>query len=217
MGNLLLAALYEKRGGLDEGLEAAARLLGVLGRVVPVSNDPDLILMGETVSGNILRGESAIGQSPDALHRVWIDPSGVVANESAVTSILEADLIVIGPGSLYTSVIPNFLFPEIGDAIEASKVPKVFVCNVATQPHETDDYGVMEHLKAFREHAGISVTHVLVNSNVQPLPNEWDQTAVTSVSEIDGFEGTVIQADVVDTEHPTRHDPDKLASILMLI
>ena len=142
---------------------------------------------------------------------------GVVANESAVTSILEADLIVIGPGSLYTSVIPNFLFPEIGRAIEASKVPKVFVCNVATQPHETDGYGVVEHFKAFKEHTAISVTHVLVNSNVHPLPNEWNQMAITSVSEIDGFEGTVIQADVVDSDHRTRHDPDKLANVLMLL
>ena len=132
-------------------------------------------------------------------------------------AIRQADLIVIGPGSLYTSIIPNFLVPGIKEAIATSQAPKVFVCNVATQPHETDGYGVAEHLKVFQTHSGVSVTHMLVNSKVWDLPEEWNQVSVPSVSRIDGFDGVVVLADVVNEEFPTRHDPDKLATALTAI
>lgn len=217
LGNLLLAALYEKRGGFQEGLEAAAQLLAVSGRVVPVSNHIGLVLMGETVSGRILRGESAVGHAPDPLRRVWIEPQGAVANGAALEAIRQAELIVIGPGSLYTSIIPNFLIPGIKEAMATSQAQKVFVCNVATQPHETDGYGVAEHLKVFQAHSGVSVTHVLVNSKVWDLPKEWNQASVPSVSRIDGFDGVVVLADVVNEEFPTRHDPYKLAAALTAI
>ena len=214
LGNLLLAALYEKQGGFQEGLEAAAQLLAVSGSVVPVSNNIGLVLMGETISGHILRGESAVGHAPDPLKCVWIEPKGAVANAAALEAIRQAELIVIGPGSLYTSIIPNFLLPAISEAIAASRAPKVFVCNVATQPHETDRYGVEEHLKVFQAHTGVAVTHVLVNSKVRDLPAEWNQAAVKSVSKVDGFSGKVILADVVDDNFPTRHDPAKVAAVL---
>ena len=217
LGNLLLAALYEMRGGLQEGLEAAAQLLALSGQVVPVSNESNLILMGETVSGQVLRGESVIGQSPEQLKRVWIEPEGAAASETALGAIRDADLIVIGPGSLYTSIIPNFLLPSVCEAISASPVPKVFVCNVATQPHETEGYGVAEHYRAFYLHSGVAVTHILVNDNLEPLSEQCDQLAVPPVSWIDGFEGAVIQADVVDASFGTRHDPQKLAAALVAL
>ncbi|MBI4282446.1 MAG: YvcK family protein [Chloroflexi bacterium] len=217
LGNLLLAALYEKYGGFQEGLEAAAQLLAVSGRVVPVSNTIGLVLLGETVSGRILKGESAVGHAPDPLRRVWIEPERAIANKAALQAIRQAELIVIGPGSLYTSIIPNFLVPGIKEAIAASQAPKVFVCNVATQPHETDGYDVMEHLRVFQAHSGVSVSHVLVNSNVWDLPEEWNQVSVPSVSRIDGFNGAVVLADVVNEDFPTRHDPTKLATAIMAI
>ncbi|MBF8267714.1 MAG: putative gluconeosis factor [Dehalococcoidia bacterium] len=217
LGNLLLAALYEMRGGFQESLEAAAQLLALSGRVVPVSNASGLVLMGETVSGQVLRGESAIGHAPDGLSRVWIESEGAVASEAALEAIREAEMIVIGPGSLYTSIIPNFLLPGVCEAVTASPAPKVFVCNVATQPHETDGYSVLEHLRAFQAHSGVSVTHVLVNSNVLTLPEEWGQVAVPPIFRIQGFEGAVVLADVVDEGFPTRHDPRKLASALLSI
>ena len=170
LGNLLLAALYEKRGGFQEGLEAAAEILAVSGRVVPVSNNIGLVLMGETASGRVLKGESAVGHAPDPLRRIWLEPAGAVANEAALEAIRQAELIVIGPGSLYTSIIPNFLLPEIGEAVAASQAPTVFVCNVATQPYETDGFGAAEHLMAFQAHSGVSVSHVVVNSKTRDLP-----------------------------------------------
>jgi uncharacterized cofD-like protein len=217
LGNLLLAALYDGRGGMQEGLEAAAQLLAVSGKVVPVSNDKSLILMGETAVGDVLKGETAVGSSADPVRRVWIEPENAYASDAALLAIRQADLIVIGPGSLYTSIIPNFLVGGMREAIAASKVPRVFVCNVATQPHETDGCGVKEHLQVFQAHSDVSVSHVLVNSNVNALPEEWHQVAVPSVSRIDGFEGAVVLADVVDATFRTRHDPRKLSDALMAI
>ena len=140
-----------------------------------------------------------------------------MASEAALEAIREADLIVIGPGSLYTSVIPNFLLQGVSEAVAASQVPKVFVCNVATQPHETDGYGVAEHIKAFHEHSHLRVTHVLANSNVQALPEEWDQKAIVPGTTIQGFDGYVILADVADENFRTRHHPQKLARTIMTI
>ena len=210
-------ALYEKTGGFSEGLEAAAKLLALSGRVVPVSNETGLVLMGKTISGDVLAGESSVGQAPDPLERVWTEPEGAAAGEDALEAIARAELIVIGPGSLYTSIIPCFLLQGMSEAITASQAQKVFVCNVATQPHETDGYGVQEHLDAFQAHSGVAVTHVLVNSNVEDLPNDWGQTAVAPVQRIDSFGGEVVLADVVDEGVRTRHDPDKLATALMEI
>jgi uncharacterized cofD-like protein len=215
LGNLLLAALYEMRGGFHESLEAAAQLLALSGRVVPVSNGNGVILMGETISGQVLSGESAIGQSPERLNRVWMESDGTVASGAALEAIQQAELIVMGPGSLYTSIIPNFLLPGVQEAITASTAPKVFVCNVATQPHETDGYSAEEHLRVFQAHSGVSVTHVLVNSNIQTLPEEWGQVAIPLVSRIEGFQGSVISADVLDESFATRHDTIKLTRALL--
>ena len=217
LGNLLLAALYEGRGGFQEGLDAAAQLLAVSGKVVPVSNNKELILMGESVSGDVLRGESAVGHNPDSLRSIWLEPKEAIANDAALEAIRQAELIVIGPGSLYTSIIPNFLLADIREAMTESQAVKVFVCNVATQPYETDGYGVAEHLGAFLAHTGVSVSHVLVNSNVRNLPAEWDQVAVPSSAYISGFEGRVVLEDVVDITRPTRHDPTKTALAIMSV
>lgn len=217
LGNLLLAALYQMHGGFQESLEVAAQLLGLSGRVVPVSNDGGLVLVGETISGEVLRGESAIGSAPERLSRVWLESEGAVANPVALEAIRLADMIVIGPGSLYTSIIPNFLLEGVSQAVNASTVPKVFVCNVATQPHETTGYGVGEHLQAFQAHSGVYLTHVLVNSNVPSLPEEIGQTAVFPEAKVVGFEGAVTLADVVSEDFPTRHDPQKLAKAIMNI
>ena len=146
-----------------------------------------------------------------------ISPHGALISEAAVEAIAFADVIVIGPGSLYTSIVPNFLVQGMREAMEASQAPKVFVCNVATQLHETDGYGVEEHLVAFQEHAGITVTHVLVNNNVKTLPESWGQTPVLAQEMVNGFSGKVILADLVDETRRTRHDPTKLAAAVSSI
>ncbi len=215
MGNLLLAALYEQQGGFQEALDSAARLLGASGRVVPVSNRADLVLMAQTSSGAVVRGESAVGLAPEPIRHIWLEPDGTHANEAALSAIQQADLIVIGPGSLYTSILANFMLREIGEAVAASNAPAVLVCNVATQRHETDGFSAADHLTEFQAHSGVSVSHFLVNSRVPEAHGEPRQTPVLPVSEVDGFDGVLVSADVVSDDTPVRHDPHKLACALM--
>ena len=217
LGNLLLAALYEMRGGFEESLDSAAQLLALSGRVVPVSSERNLVLKGETVHGSVLIGESAVGHASEPLHHVWIEPESTAVSEAVLETIQQAELIVIGPGSLYTSIIPNFLVRGMREAISTSPAPKVFVCNVATQPHETDGYSVSKHIMVFQEHSGCAVTHVLVNSNVVSLAEDPGYVPIHPQAQIVSFDGAVILEDIVDPTFPTRHDPQKLASALISI
>lgn len=215
MGNLLLAALHEQQGGFQEALDSAAHLLGASGRVVPVSERTDLVLMAQTSSGAVARGESAVGLAPEPIRRVWLEPDGARANEAALNAIRQADLIVIGPGSLYTSILANFLLPEIGAAVAASNAPTVLVCNVATQRHETDGFGAADHLAEFQAHSGVSVSYFMINSKAPETHGEPGESPVLPVTEVDGFDGVLVSADVVDEKMPERHDPHKLACTLM--
>ena len=210
LGNLLLAALTDMEGGFDQGLQAAAQLLGVNGRVMPSTLAADVVLSGETLHGQVVQGESNVGTAEAPLRRVWLEPESLEANPEALVAVREADIIVIGPGSLYTSIVPNFLVAGLSDAVQASNAPKVFVCNVATQPGETDGYGVAEHLVAFAEHSGVSVTHLLVNQNVEELSAESGQQVIRP-DQPSEFAGRFIAADLVDEASRTRHSPSKLA------
>ncbi|MFN3974687.1 MAG: uridine diphosphate-N-acetylglucosamine-binding protein YvcK, partial [Dehalococcoidia bacterium] len=214
VGNLLLAALIQTEGGLGKALQVASLLLGVRGSVLPVSECPNLMLRGETEEGQIVLGESRLGHTGKRLRRVWLEPQEAAPSPGALQAIAKADLIVIGPGSLFTSVIPNFLVAGVAEAVNASQAPKVFVCNVATQPGETDGFGVADHLRVFQEHTGVAVTHLLVNSNVKPLPPQWNQEAVYP-ERPPGFTGVYVEADLVNEALRTRHDPDKLARAII--
>jgi uncharacterized cofD-like protein len=216
MGNLLLAALTYTEGGFSQALDAASALLAVRGRVIPVADTPTLTLWGERGDGRVIPGESRLPQPGIPLKRVWLEPQDISPNPAALEAIAEADLIVIGPGSLFTSVIPNFLVPGIAEAVNRARAPKVFVCNVATQPGETEGFGVEEHLRAFREHTGVEITHLVVNSRVLPFPPHWNQQPVVP-RKPPAFHGVYIEADLISDAMPTRHDPDRLARTLLAI
>ncbi len=216
LGNLFLAALTDMEGSFDQGLEAAARLLGVNGRVLPSTLAPNVVLSGETLHGQVVHGESNVGTSGVPLRRLWLEPEDLEANPEAIVAVTEADIIVIGPGSLYTSVVPNFLVGGLSEAVQASNAPRVFVCNVATQPGETDDYGVAEHLVAFAEHSGVSVTHLLVNQNTEALTEESGQKVIAPIHP-SGFTGRYVTTDLVDETLRTHHDSAKLARAVMNI
>ena len=217
LGNLFLAALIDTRGGFQESLEAAAELLGLSGQVVPVSNRRDVVLVAETVSGEVLRGESAVASNPKPLRRLWLEPEQSGASDGAIEAVLNAEMIVIGPGSLYTSVISNFLVEGLSEAVRASPALKVFVCNVATQPNETISLSASRHLLEFQKHSGVSADFVVINNDVIPPAPDSGQAAVLPESWIEGFKGNLIEADVVDTSFPTRHDPRKLTEVLFSI
>jgi uncharacterized cofD-like protein len=148
------------------------------------------------------------------IEHVHLQPQGVAAYPQAVQAILGADLIVAGPGSLFTSVLPNLLVPDIAAAIRSSRALRIYVCNVATQKGETDGFSVWEHVQNLHTHTdGTMFPIVLANNRLQGalLPDmEW----VTSGNHINGV-GEVVAADVVDEKSPWRHDPGKLAAALL--
>ena len=193
------------------------RALQALTLSAPPADDgsPDLATVAVT-GGNPIR-------------RVFLEPEQPPVYPEVVRALLDADLIVIGPGSLYTSILPNLLVGDLARALCWSRAAKVYVCNVATQPGETDGYSVSAHVRAIRDHldarlgpgiSGVPFTHVLVNSNLSPeIPAAWGVTR-PDVGEAERAELTqlgvdVLAADVVDEARPTRHDPQKLARALL--
>ena len=163
-GNLFLTALYDITGDMVSAVRASSRVLSIRGRVLPATLD-DMKLVAEMEDGRIIHGESTIPEAHGKIKRLFTEPANCKALPDVIQAIREAELIILGPGSLYTSVIPNLLVKEISEEIIKSKAKKIYVCNIMTQPGETDNYTVSDHLKALIQHAGSNkiVDAVLVN------------------------------------------------------
>jgi uncharacterized cofD-like protein len=218
-GNLFVSALAGVTGNFEKGLVEAGRVLSIRGQVIP-STLRDVTLVGELVDAETsglkrVEGESEITTVPGAIWRVSLDPEDVPAYPGAVQAILAADLVVVGPGSLFTSVIPNLLIREIREALRATSALRVYVCNLATQPGETDGFSVGDHMAALERHLGPSPFDViLVNSNTTfPLPE-----GVAWVSGVPAQSlGQVRSMDLADMHLRGHHDPEKLAAALLAV
>ncbi|REE66397.1 putative cofD-like protein [Paenibacillus taihuensis] len=168
LGNLMLAAMTDISGDFVSGVRMLSKVLAVRGRVLPAAGEA-IVLKAETVDGTIITGESNIPKAGKAIKRVFIEPPDVEPLEEAVEAIRQADAILIGPGSLYTSIIPNLLVPKLAESIVDSNAVKMFVCNVMTQPGETDNYSVSDHLAAVHAHIGHHLfDYVIVNDGEIP-------------------------------------------------
>ena len=163
-GNLFLTALYDITGDMVSAVRASSRVLSIRGRVLPATLD-DMKLVAEMEDGRIVHGESTIPEAHGRIKRLLTEPANCKALEDVIQAIRNAELIILGPGSLYTSVIPNLLVKQISEEIIKSKARKIYVCNIMTQPGETDNYTVSDHLKALIQHSGSNkiVDAVLVN------------------------------------------------------
>jgi uncharacterized cofD-like protein len=217
-GNLLIASLVDIEGDFPHALESAAKLLSARGNVLPSSTSTDMRLAAKTVSGNYLIGESTVGHAGEGIESIWIEPPNCAPNPSVLTAIAEADLIVIGPGSLYTSILPNFLVPGVSDAVRTARVPVLLVCNIATQPGETDEMSALDHLREFERHSGVTVSHFVVNTthpSTDPDPGQppqirWLEEPSTGTPKIVGGE-------IVSPDSPTHHDPGRLARLILAV
>ena len=186
VGNLLLIALTElSEGSFPKAIQAASELLAVRGRIIPVSLDYTM-LCAELADGDVVSGESQIPnrRNREPIRRVFLAPRDngknhqqsspdsykCVAHREATETIVNADVIIIGPGSLYTSIMPNLVVKGIVDAIQASNAMKIYICNVMTQPGETDGYSVSDHVRAIYDHADVPLDYIVVNN--QPAPDE---------------------------------------------
>lgn len=216
-GNLFISALAEITGSFEEAVAESGRVLSVRGRVLPATlHNVRLVAEVELPNqpGNVrVEGESAIPGVPGRIQRIWLEPNSPFAFPPAVRAILAADLIVIGPGSLYTSILPNLLVPDLLEAVRASRAFKVYVVNIATQPGETNQYSVMDHISVLEEHIGDDLADVIVynNNHDLPLPNISDWVKLEG--EPRGY--PLYGADLVDEQHPWRHDSEKLARTLI--
>jgi uncharacterized cofD-like protein len=221
LGNLFISAMAEIAGSFEQALIESSHVLAITGRILP-STLSDVTLCAEILNGSKLEhveGESNITHFGGSIDRVFLKPDRVRAYPETLRAVLDADLIVLGPGSLYTSVLPNLLIDSMAEALRASRAIKMYVCNVATQHGETDGYTVHDHVRALEKHIGTGIINVvLANSRVDV---RW-ANAPAGVGEI--VRGTplertprIVAADVIDEARPWRHDSDKLAHAVMQI
>ncbi len=217
-GNLFITALTTVTGSFERALLEASRVLAVQGRILPstleaVTLIADLRIENGTETSGLTRvqGESAIPMTRQPIERVFLQPEDARAYPEAVKAILDADLIIAGPGSLFTSVLPNLLLRDVQRAIEASPAKRLYVCNVATQPGETDGFDVGQHVSALQRHLGPGMfPFVLANDNLLTSQDQPHLRPVALRHPL-GAGYQVIAADVVDPAMPWRHDSNKLA------
>lgn len=217
-GNLFIVAMSEVTGNFEAAIHETSRVLNVRGSILP-STLEDVTLSARTHEDEMIHGEHNISEKGAAIRDLYLNPANAEAHPDAVRAILDADVIVIGPGSLYTSVMPNLLVTGLQKALQASTAMRIFVCNVATQHGETDGFSVADHLEAIERHAGRGLFHVVVANNniVSELPEAWQSAPVTvDRGGGDGLRGArLVEADVIAEENRYRHDPVKLAATIL--
>jgi uncharacterized cofD-like protein len=220
-GNLFIATLSKITGNFNEGVKKSSDVLAIRGQVLP-STLHDMRLYATLDNGDRVAGESEIPRAEGAIKKVSIEPDDCKALPEALESIRKADAVILGPGSLYTSVIPNLLIDNLAVEIKKSSALKIYACNVMTQPGETDDYTASEHVQAIYDHIGEQVMdYILVNDgNVEeellekyaeedsfPVEIDWNQLLDQDLE--------IISEDLIDQTDLVRHDPDKLAQVIM--
>jgi uncharacterized cofD-like protein len=221
LGNLFITAMADVTGSFEKALIESSHVLAITGHILP-STLSDVTLCAEIRNAAGLEhveGESNITHFGGSIERVFLKPDRVRAYPETVRAILDADLIVLGPGSLYTSVLPNLLIDSMPEALRASRAIKMYVCNVATQRGETDGYSVHDHIQALEKHIGAGIIDVvLANSRMNV---RWDNApaGVGEIVQITSLDHTprIAAADVIDEAHPWRHDSDKLAQAVMQV
>lgn len=221
LGNLFIAALADAEGSMESGLIAASEILKVRGKVVP-STLEDVTLAAAMSDGTIVKGESEITLAHKRIKSLAILPENAAATQGAITAIMKADILILGPGSLYTSVIVNVLVPEIKKAILASKAVKIYVCNVMTQPGETDGYGAYEHVKAIVDHAGEQfLDYVVVNdqrvtaAQLAMYQEKGSMPVSPDIEKIRALGIEVVANSLISNDDFVRHNPVRLAQTII--
>jgi uncharacterized cofD-like protein len=219
LGNLLIAAVTAvEDGDFENGVRLVNRILAVRGRVLPVTATP-LTLHASCSDGSLVEGQSQIMRTT-GIDRVWLSPTDVRASVDALTAIAEAELIVLGPGSLYTSLLPSLLIPAIRDALLAADAPRVFVCNVATQEGETAGFDLAAHFEALVDHTAPDLVDIVLANDdfAARRPPDWAAEPVRLRWPPAGARTPRLVLDaVVDPANAHHHDPVRLAAALIRI
>ena len=217
-GNLFISSMAEVTGSFEQAVAESGRVLAISGRVLPASLE-NVNLIADVIdpeNGKTIRveGESKITEASGIIKRVMLDPGNPMVYPEVIQAILLADIILVGPGSLYTSILPNLLVKDITAAIRAAQGLKIFICNVATQKGETDGFSCGDHLKVIEDHIGANVFDIIVANDV--APNRFNQN-VEGVEVEDDLKNryAVYKNDLIDEDYPWRHDPIKVTNVLM--
>lgn len=219
-GNLFITAMTQVTGDFEKALKESSKVLSIRGRVLP-STLEKVVLAAEHADGRLTEGEAQIPKTGSPIKKIFIRPNSASAAPDAVRAILEAELIILGPGSLYTSIIPNLLIREIREAVVASQVSKIYVCNIMTQPGETNGFKASDHIRELVKHTHPKILDAcIVNTGSVPVclldkygressvPVEADTQAIKDM----GY--GVIEEDLVSASDHVRHDAGKLARIV---
>ncbi len=221
-GNLFISALAGVTGSLETALIETERVLNIQGRVLPATLDDvylsATIRLPESNRAVVVNGESDITSTGGQIETLRLEPADIRAYDESVRAVLDADLVVIGPGSLFTSLLPNLLVRDIAGALRATSAYRIYVCNVAVQPGETDGFNVADHVLALERHVGRGVFQVVLANDAYPTENAGSNTIyvqpVPAHHEIlQRYE--LRYADLTDTERPWRHDSRKLAAAIL--
>jgi uncharacterized cofD-like protein len=219
-GNLFLAAMTGITGNFDRAIKESSRVLNIKGRVLPATLDT-VRLCATLVDGSIVRGETNISGSHQPIARLSLEPAGAQPLDEVLRAIADADAIVLGPGSLYTSILPNFLVEGIARAVAASPALKIYICNVMTQPGETDAFTASKHVRVLLEQTGERVCDTVVVNEEPPrrlldayaeegqVPVRPDRLALESLGV------RVVGAAVISETDTVRHDPARLADVVL--
>lgn len=217
-GNLILAALTEVTGSFDEAVRECSRVLKVNGRVIPATLE-HVRLWAERMDGSEVCGETLIASGVGACRRVWLDPEPA-AHPDALAAVADADLVLLGPGSLFTSVLPHLAAEVLADAVCAARGLRVYVCNIMTQPGETDGMDAVTHLDRVLEMAPGGVDVVVVHSGaldpaaVQHYLAQGQEPVVADYAALGARGVRVVAADIAESAQVVRHQPQKLADVL---
>ncbi|MDK2824784.1 MAG: hypothetical protein PWQ67_361 [Clostridia bacterium] len=222
LGNLFLAAMSDMYGNFEEAVRQMSKVLAIRGKVIP-STLEQVILKAELIDGTIIKGESSISRAKQQIKNITIEPQFAAPLDEALEAIGEADAIILGPGSLYTSIIPNLLVSGISDAIKDSKALKIYVCNVMTQPGETLNYSAGQHLEAIYKHGGYGlVDYIVVND--QPISDKelLEKYFIDGAEQVEiDFENLtklgvkVVARPILDERKLVRHNSQALASVII--
>ncbi|MGX1901550.1 gluconeogenesis factor YvcK family protein [Thermolongibacillus altinsuensis] len=222
LGNLILAAMTSITGDFVHAIREMGKVLNVRGKVLPAANQ-SVVLHAEMEDGTIVSGESKIPYSGKRIKRVFLTPDHIEPLEETIDELRSADLIVIGPGSLYTSILPNLLVPKIGEEVCKSKAKKIYVCNVMTQAGETLNYTASDHVKALYDHLQCAFLDTIIVNNAPILPSTKERYAkelaapvICDTERLKELGLHVICDSLVSDQGGTlRHDTKKIAALLI--
>lgn len=225
-GNLFLTALTKVTGSFEKGVAEASKILAIRGKVLPVTFD-DVHLCARLKNGKTIKREHNVEQHKikydSEIANLYLEPEAR-ANREVLKAIKEADAVVLGPGSLYTSILPNLLVKGITDTIKRSKAKKIYICNVMTQPGETDGYRASDHLEKIVKYLGLSVLDYIIINNKRAPERQYqkyrkkgsDRVRIDE-GELENYDVTIIKKNLMMSTDLLRHDPDKLARSVLKI